>query len=357
MIRPDPGTNGAAPPAAAPPRTTWPALPAAWPTAFTIDAWDPAYGATVDGDDLSESTAATDLAVERAADDWQPITADPRVARPSTVLFVDGVRRIDARVWIDEPTADGSAPTDAVGGLCASYAAGVVCCCPAGAHLLTADVHRGMFTSSGHGHDIRTDAGTYRLVVTPRRAGVPDAQTQSLGLQARLAEVEADAAARASTALADHADGPADLLVVDGPLRGRAHLPRSIGYIKTHRSEYLPPPQHAVVASLRADQRTPVFAMGTTWQRYSWYLRLPGRPGAPWAGVVRVECAADLAAAEAVQLAYLSQVTLGRFASAEYKDARAPQNLHPIAGLERELRRRLGHPGLLYRSLRRASIR
>jgi hypothetical protein len=70
---------------------------------------------------------------------------------------------------------------------------------------------------------------------------------------------------------------------------------------------------------------------------------------------VRVECAADGGAERAIELAALSQVTLVRFASTEYKDARAPQNLYPIAGLERALRRRLGEPALLYRALRRAA--
>jgi hypothetical protein len=46
---------------------------------------------------------------------------------------------------------------------------------------------------------------------------------------------------------------------------------------------------------------------------------------------------------------------LCRYASTEYKDARAPQNLYPIGGLERELRRRLGDQKLLYRAIRRAS--
>jgi hypothetical protein len=46
---------------------------------------------------------------------------------------------------------------------------------------------------------------------------------------------------------------------------------------------------------------------------------------------------------------------LPRYASAEYKDTRAPQNLYPIAGLERELRRRLGDQRLLYRALRVAA--
>jgi hypothetical protein len=95
--------------------------------------------------------------------------------------------------------------------------------------------------------------------------------------------------------------------------------------------------------------------MGTSWDRHSWYLRLPGPKGAPWSGVVRIECPAALPVEEVKQLAGLSQRCLGRFASAAYKDSRAPQNLYPIAGLERELRRRLGDPQMLYRALREAA--
>ncbi len=54
-------------------------------------------------------------------------------------------------------------------------------------------------------------------------------------------------------------------------------------------------------------------------------------------------------------MANLSQATLPRYASVEYKDSRAPQNLYPIAGLERDLRRRLGDTRLLYRALRAAA--
>jgi len=72
---------------------------------------------------------------------------------------------------------------------------------------------------------------------------------------------------------------------------------------------------------------------------------------------VRIECAADIRTADAVKLANLSQVTLCRYASSEYKDPRAPQNLYPIAGLERELHHRLGNSKLLYRALRAAAPR
>jgi hypothetical protein len=110
-----------------------------------------------------------------------------------------------------------------------------------------------------------------------------------------------------------------------------------------------------MVGALAGGERTPVFLMGTTWERYAWYLRLPCSPGSPWAGVVRIECSADLPRAEVTRLANLSQATLCRYASLEYKDARAPQNLYPIAGLERQLRRRLGDTRLLYRALRVAA--
>ena len=55
-----------------------------------------------------------------------------------------------------------------------------------------------------------------------------------------------------------------------------------------------------------------MFMLGTSWHRYSWYLRLPGPGGSPWAGIVRVECAADLDPARAIALAHLSTATLPR---------------------------------------------
>ena len=41
-------------------------------------------------------------------------------------------------------------------------------------------------------------------------------------------------------------------------------------------------------------------------------------------------------------------------ASEPHLDPRAPQNLVPIGALERQLRHRMGDPGLVYRALRAA---
>ncbi|MGI5132574.1 hypothetical protein ACQEVB_37630 [Pseudonocardia sp. CA-107938] len=307
---------------------------------FSVDPWDPSYGASLDTE-LGASSALVDPDVEVPARRWAPIDPMP-VAQPAAVLFVDGVRRVDAQVWVDQGQESALA-------LCASYAAGVMCCCPEqGAHLAVAEVRRGLVTTVADASGIDTAAGTYEAVPTAARADVAPMQVLSLALQRALGEVELAAAELARVGAGE----PDDLLVVDGPLRGRAHLPRAIGFVKSHRSDYLPPQLGAVVAELRPGQRTPVFALGTSWERHTWYLRLPPAPGTPWAGIVRVEAPAGPAS---VELAARSQATLVRYASTEYKDSRAPQNLYPIAGLERALRRRLGEPAVLYRALRRAA--
>jgi len=73
---------------------------------------------------------------------------------------------------------------------------------------------------------------------------------------------------------------------------------------------------------------------------------------------VQAEQAAQQARAgreEAGLLADLTTRLLPPLASSPHKDPRAPQNLVPIGGLERELRHRLGDQQLLYRSLRAAA--
>jgi hypothetical protein len=335
---------------------------------FSVDGWDPSYGMSLELEEqLGESTATVEAGVELPAGQWRAVDPDPGLVLPPALLFVDGVRRVEARVWIDDDgpgagspadggPAGGDPAADASAALCASYAAGVVCCCEQQAHVILVEARRGLFTVAPHARDIVTWAGDYTAYRTAPNPAVPMSVTLSQALQRRLGEVEVTTAVAARAALSGHGVPPdSDLLIVDGPLRGRQHLPRALGYIKSHHARYLPLDLNALVGALQPGQRTPVFLMGTSWERHTWYLRLPGGSGAPWAGVVRIECAADLKPADAIELAGLSQRCLGRFASAAYKDSRAPQNLYPIGGLERELRRRLGDPRVLYRALRQSA--
>jgi hypothetical protein len=314
------------------------------PVSFTVDPWDPGYGLAfsedLDGGALEESSAELNLDLEIPAAQWRPITPDLTPQLPGTVLFLDGVRRIDARIWVQ-----GRNPQPAPG-IAASFAAGLVCCDGA-ARVADVTVERGLFTAAPDATDIITRSARYPA----RLANGPALDQLSLALQQRLANAEVQLAL---TFRGQHPAGD-DLLVVDGPLRGRTHLDRTVGYIKTHHASYLPAEQARVVAALTPGQRTPAFTMGTSWRRNSWYLQLPGTPGVPWSGVVRLECSAELPPAEVTQLADLTARLLPPLASAPHKDPRAPQNLVPIGGLERELRHRLGDQQLLYRALRAAA--
>jgi hypothetical protein len=125
--------------------------------------------------------------------------------------------------------------------------------------------------------------------------------------------------------------------------------------VKTHHVAYLSGSAAAVLGALAPGERTPAFTIGSTWTRHSWYVRLPGAGDAPLAGVVRCECPADIGRERLTGLADLTASLLPRFASQAHKDGRAPQNLYPIAGLERELRRRLGDAALVHRAVRLAA--
>jgi hypothetical protein len=306
---------------------------------FAVEAWAPEYGSAMGvEDDLSASTAQVDHDVEVPLAEWEARRPEPAVAESvRSVVFSDGVRRVEAQVWVDV------GPGDSRPGICASYAAGAVRC-DGRAELVRAEVRRGLFTAAPGAEPIMTGHGSF-----PVRAVGGDSPDQlSLCLQQRMADLESCVAAEA---------GEADLVCVDGPLRGTSHPPGSVGYVKTHHVRYLDPRADAVVAVLAAGQRTPVFlATARMWTRYSWYVRLPFAGGGhPWAGVVRCETSADCDPAAAIALADRVTATLPRFASERHKDARAPQNLYPIGGLERLLRHRLGDAALIYRSLRVAA--
>ncbi|WP_326560145.1 hypothetical protein [Micromonospora sp. NBC_01796] len=314
------------------------------PPRLYVDGWDPSYGASFEaaGGPAAPSSAQVDATVEMPADEWRAVGVPDGLRPPDVVLLVDGVRRIDASVWTREH--DGASYP----GIAASYAAGVVRCDlrRGAAELAGSQVKRGLFTASPSAGDVLAGQVRYTL---HRVGGTGELSKLPAAVQGPLTALEVE--------VSDAARTDDDLLILDGPLRNRRDLPRAIGYIKTQHSQYLDAGLTAVVTRLAPGERSPVFKLGTAWGGYSWYLRLPGTTGAPWAGIVRVECSAELSAPEAIGLADRSLVTLPRFASSPYKDPRAPQNLIPIAGLERRLRALLGDARLLHRTLTVAANR
>jgi hypothetical protein len=304
---------------------------------FTVDPWDPGYGTSTEAE-MQDSDAPVVVDVECPPRQWCPRRPPAATVVPDALIFVDGVRRLEARAWVDE--ADGNA----VAGIFASYAAGAVRC-DGRAKVVDVVVARGVYAPTAAIADVATRAGTFLAHRTT------DARPESL-----MYAVHSDMS-DAEVLVAEQARRRGDeLLLLDGPLRKRAHVPDAVGIVKSHHVRYLPPELDRVVGALAPGERTPVFRVDAQpFSRQSWYVRLPGPEGGPWAGIVRCEATGALAPDTVVALADRITLALPPFASAPHKDTRAPQNLYPIGGLERELRHRLGDAAVVYRALRRAS--
>jgi uncharacterized protein len=298
---------------------------------FTVQPWSPEYGSPGGKEDLEAPEAVVDIEVDAAK--WAPIVVNAKPAEE--VLFVDGVRRVDANLWIEEE--DGT-PMLA---LAASYGAGAVLCNHS-ARIVGHEIRRGIFTAATAASQVMTRHAQYDIHQT---RGIV-AEDLWLGLQQRMGELE-------GTIVASHADAP--LIVVDGPLSHHRHVPGAVGYIKTQHVQYLPPNLRPILGRLRAGDRTPIFLTTTSWSRFSWYLKLPLKDAGPMDGIIRAEVNADQDLASARRIADLTAATMCRYASAAHKDPRAPQNLYPVGQLERKLHHLLGDRELLYRSLRVAA--
>src|SRR5689334_12715401 len=114
---------------------------------FSVDGWDPSYGASLELEgQLAESTARIDASVEVLAGRWPRIDQDHAASLPEALLFVDALRRVEAQLWIDadaravggravdattgevhpDDGPGGGAATEATAAVCASYAAAAV---------------------------------------------------------------------------------------------------------------------------------------------------------------------------------------------------------------------------------------
>ncbi len=317
---------------------------------FTVETWDPAYGSPVRDHDLDRSTQSVDAAVEDGLADWRPHSPDGDGGHGFTaVTFVDGVRRIDARLWITE--RDGRTRP----GVCASVAAGAVRCHPGRAEVTHVVVERGLYTAASDAVAIvpvSDSIGPYEL----RPVSDDSDESLYLGVHRHMTAVEV-AVAQALTEETGSSSSPSagpELIVFDGPL-GHREGANVVGYIKTHHVDYLAPEQQLVVSDLDVGQRTPLFRVDGQWPTWSWYLRLPAPITHGMSGIVRLELPGLGDAETAAHRADVVSAALPRYASERHKDPRAPQNLYPISGLERQLRRRLGDSRLLERALRRSA--
>lgn len=303
-----------------------------------VDPWEPDYGPSVDLDDELAPVTGLDLTVEESGP-WQPIPAQRRERVPSCA-FVDGVRRIEERLFAE----DGDLTAAALAG---SWAVG---CAWSTRPPHVAEVRVGRELVVGGGLDpvdLDVRIGAQELAFRGSSVAGSAPVDPLRGLQNSMRDQEAELARQ--VLVADRAD----LVLADGPL-AYAYEGPLIGMVKRQSRTYLDAPRAEILNRLAAGDRTPIFKLGEQrLERYSWYLRLaPGRTiDGAMAGLVRLEISAAVGLSAAQDLAGLASGVLPLFASQPGHDARAPQNLYPVGALESVLRHRLGDATLIRRAI------
>ena len=305
-----------------------------------VEGWAPEYGAPFDPDEqMAPAEGTIDPTVELT--DWEPLEGvDDGIDQ---IAFVDGVRRIDARLLLDDPV---SGPTP---GICGTFAVGATRWHrhERWSEITDVRVERWAVVAGGRADElpaVELDP-PYRTATTPS-----DDPSHLIGeLHTRMRRAEGELA----SALAADA-----FVVADGPLNKPLAPLAVVGYIKSHRVTYLPPEQNVVVAELAPGQRTPLFTIAADRPTCA---AIPGtcvsrccRAATRGPGSCAARRPASCPKDDVRTIADRTAALLPIVGSEPHIDPRAPQNLVPIGALERELRHRMGDPGLVYRALRYA---
>jgi uncharacterized protein len=307
-------------------------------TILRLDPWPPEYDSAVQFGDIEVGGAASiDARVE---------TPEWRVIRPDVahyyeeLCFVDGVRRIEARVLTDSKEK-------MIHGLFGSVGVGAVRIRGTNASFAELTVDRFLILGGGLFQTERIQVGIHTLAFE----GLSSAMNSPMEMLGELQNVMRTREAELGKALGS----PNVCVFVDGPLTFFASTRHEVvGVVKTIHLPYLAPQHFSLVSRLVPGCRTPLFAIEDgKYDRYSWFLRVAeGRKlDHPLTGVIRLEVRAAVGLDTARKMANFSALQLPRFASSSARDPRAPQNLVPVGALETELRHRLGDPLLLRRGI------
>ena len=327
-----------------------------------LDPWATEYDTAFHVEESLEfSRASIDSDIE--LQQWEGIRPDPGEFSFSELLFIDGSRRTEARVLLEDELKQ------LAFGAIGSFGVGVVSCCPRQSRLahfvaleplgITA-IRRICSLSSGYslpGFNLLTKfkhyLGSLHYSVEPTDQKEADAVIRQL--QFKMLEAERLLASRLSS------EFPAALIVTDGPrpkMGGQAE--NVVGYVKTMHAFPLAESYLARVRELEEGQRSPLYLVTNndkSQQLFEFFLRL--RDPRPWlysfAGMVRLQLPAGSKPkdrlADAIALANSLTYLLPKFATKQHQDPRAPQQLLPIRALEAELKRKMGNPQMVRRRL------
>ncbi len=305
-----------------------------------VDPWEVDYGdQTPLGPLDDEPKEQVDHEVETKDADWEPITPTGDPSLPPRVVFIDGVRRLEARVTARRGDR-------LIHGGFGSYGVGAV-------HLENSSAVFGELRTSrvavlGAGEQL---PGPVR--VRPNLAYEAES-TPNTELDGPLRHIQ-KSMRQAEATLARDTFRDDTLTIVDGPLSFEpARKGLALGYIKRIHQLYLPGKFVTLLAGLPAGSRSPIFSIqtaGAGFARFSWFQRLadPGPGETELHGIVRLEVAAGGGLEKARTLADSAAAWLPRTAPKRARDPRSPQNLLPIGALEQKLRAALGDPRLFRR--------
>ncbi|MCX7783089.1 MAG: hypothetical protein N2318_05535 [Meiothermus sp.] len=307
--------------------------------AWKLEAWNPEYALPerVGGEDEGSGLEEVKTHYEG---DWTART--PAIVRPEDwpiVYLVDGRQRVDAQI----------ADSRGRRALLATVMAGAVLRDGAGIRPVGEPLKQHILLHSADLEEpLPPGLRHYRPIQTSK--------SDPASLRAKVTEVMRRLEAR----LVNELEG--GLVIMDGQIFPGEHPyqapERILGYTKTQAATYLGPEEQALLHQLQPHQRTPIFSIpGYALRRpldvFSWYVRLPLEPSAPFYGgaaLLRVETPTP-EPAEASDLADLSVSLFCALASSPARDPRAPQNLIPIGGLEQWLGRHMGQGEVIRRRI------
>ena len=228
-----------------------------------VDPWEVDYGdQTPLAPSGEEPNEQVDHEVEVKDANWQAITPQGETSLPPRVVFIDGVRRLEARI-------NARKGDRLIYGGFGSFGVGAV------------DVE----DSSASFGELRT----FRVAVLGAGERLPGPvhvranlvygaeSTPDIELDAPLRHIQ-KAMRLAEATLARDTCRDGTLTIVDGPLSFEpARKGLALGYIKRIHQLYLPAKFIPLLAGLPAGARTPVFSIqtaGSGFARYSWFQRL-----------------------------------------------------------------------------------
>jgi len=318
-----------------------------------LDPWGVEMELAYQAEEVPAQRSEVVLDVEHSR--WQPLRPVPPTLPLQQLLFLDGSRRVEARVRLEQGIS-GSAF-----GALGSYGVGVVACCPQQnrpAEFVVLEVERLCVIGSSQTLPDLTVASSRAGqlgMLTYRAVAIAESEPEAVVRHLQFAMLEAES--RLALRLSQQ---PEVLVICDGPRPRIGEAERVVGYLKTIHELRIGEPELAVVRQLEEGERSPLYLLkgvASEHDTFQCFLRL--RDPHPWlyslAGMVRLQFYAgrtpEQTLPRAALLADYLAALLPRFTSRAHQDPRAPQQLLPVRVLEQELGRRMGDLQLIRRRI------